>query len=120
MAHTSTPGEVSFVAIMQWAERLKELGMLDKTRYDKLVHALDEAQRGRLDQPPEPFNVLRRHPAFAQIRFRPGDVPQHVAVGRESGERVAHVSFLLRRVTRVIRFLTEKSGEGKHRDPAPR
>ena len=55
VAHTSTPGEVSFVAIVQWAERLKELGMLDKTRYDEFVQALDEAQRGRLDQPPEPL-----------------------------------------------------------------
>ena len=92
MAHTSTPGEVSFVAMAQWAERLKELGMLDKTRYDEFVQALDEAQRGRLDQPLEPLLTV--------LLFGPSGVGKSQLLNALAGEVIAPAHFL-RPTTRV-------------------
>jgi hypothetical protein len=86
------PGEVSFIAMMHWTERLKELGMLDKTRYDALAHALDDAQRGRLDQPPEPLLTV--------LLFGPSGVGKSQLLNALAGEGIASAHFL-RPTTRV-------------------
>jgi putative ribosome biogenesis GTPase RsgA len=84
--------QVDFTAIAQWAERLKELGSLDETHHHTLLQALSEAQRGRLDQAPEPLLTV--------LLFGPSGVGKSQLLNALAGEVIAPSHFL-RPTTRI-------------------
>jgi hypothetical protein len=90
--HQGTADYVDLAAIAQWAERLKALGSLSERHHEALLQALDDARRGRLEQPPEPLLTV--------LLFGASGVGKSQLLNALAGEAIAPVHFL-RPTTRV-------------------